>query len=686
MALFRKLESGFEKYAAAARIRLGDNPQQWENEILARLYEAHSFLGKFSVNLEIQQEDISRGYMKGIFVVTNAARPSNAAMNGTQPTQSYPEPNADDEQAGLNTAPPSDAQSNFARIPILVEDSKLCPLDVFIKPDDSFDYLTEDNLTNSLFKINNFQTASPMAARDSVYSGGDMPEVPSSRHYSSMGNRGTEKTASLLSEVCSYIPLEKRASLVESCLSDPYTYAQARSNLDFAGALNYISSTPYISANEMANVEKLASAEEANVALIRYTDKGFDLTMGNRQTFAPVTYSDVSKEKLASLDPYLLNRALSEGYALVTPPGKLGSTSTAPDLRVAEKTAGHFAVAAKEGGIHQAFVVNPLRSVQNGESLDLTLAIWEDGYNVQEKVAGVAIPSNFDITGLPDHDVIGKGVFIFEDGSVSEPVEVENTVYRNDSEKYKCRTLWGKPISLEKSASVKVPLPYGDDQYLFPATAKFVPLPSFGHYNKLASDADSAEKLAFFNEDVDSVSLYKTSPGRYVLEGTPLSGLGHRQTANLDQSETAFMLGLLGADSSQAYEKLAAADRGEEVKFLPASIPTVPSLPVSPYLGFADEIASMSTWMPKIASIMQSAQTIDTVLSLNFVTPDTMASYVENIELLEQARSKMAEMLMGARLGVPDLPEGALRSALRAINSIVSAINELKIRVDQSNA
>ena len=93
MALFRKIASGFEKYAAAARIRLGDNPQQWENEILARLYEAHSFLGRFSVNLEIQQEDTSRGYAKGLFVVANAAKSSTAKSgDGPQPMQSYPEP------------------------------------------------------------------------------------------------------------------------------------------------------------------------------------------------------------------------------------------------------------------------------------------------------------------------------------------------------------------------------------------------------------------------------------------------------------------------------------------------------------------------------------------------------------------------------------------------------------------
>ena len=62
-------------------------------------------------------------------------------------------------------------------------------------------------------------------------------------------------------------------------------------------------------------------------------------------------------------------------------------------------------MATKEGDIHQAFVANPLKSVQTGEDLNLTLTVWDGGYNVQEKVAGVPIGESFQHESLDDHSV-----------------------------------------------------------------------------------------------------------------------------------------------------------------------------------------------------------------------------------------------------------------------------------------
>ena len=112
----------FEKQAAIAK--LSDNPDNWTAEIGAELYRALPFLNKFTIEVRTDRVDPERGAGVGVAVVKNRTfrNPVEALQGG---------------------------QINYARIPIIVQNHFLQPVDIFIHKNDIMPLTEEDNLVYS---------------------------------------------------------------------------------------------------------------------------------------------------------------------------------------------------------------------------------------------------------------------------------------------------------------------------------------------------------------------------------------------------------------------------------------------------------------------------------------------------------------------------------------------------------
>jgi hypothetical protein len=79
---------------------------------------------------------------------------------------------------------------------------------------------------------------------------------------------------------------------------------------------------------------------------------------------------------------------------------------------------------------------------------------------------------------------------------------------------------------------------------------------------------------------------------------------------------------------------------------------------------------------------MENAQTVDALLSLNFVNPDNLGKFVAKIPLFKAAISHLASCLLASRIGVREIPE---RSASGAMSKLVDVVRGLEaIRATQS--
>ena len=158
------------------------------------------------------------------------------------------------------------------------------------------------------------------------------------------------------------------------------------------------------------------------------------------------------------------------------------------------------------------------------------------------------------------------------------------------------------------------------------------------------------------------------------IDEKSLSGLSH--------SEALLALSDFGDTPDGAYQKLASAKKGRTPKF--AIQPVAKAKTASPEVdGFVvDVVNQIKTNFVKEASVFTNSETVDSVLSLNFITPENVAGYVDSIPTLEDGASKLAELLIGVRLGLSDVPESAVSSALSGIERAIKGLKKLQIRAN----
>jgi hypothetical protein len=500
-------------------------------------------------------------------------------------------------------------------------------------------------------------------------------------------NRGQiEKSAALLPKVLCTIPRDQRVALVREAETDPFIILQLEKNAAFALAMGSVASTPYMEPATRTLYEKLAHSaydEEYDVAVLQATEEGYNLTLTSRDMFAPVTYMDIEREKLAQLPTAMVNEALETGASMVCAAPRHQEIHVSANVDQLQNMQEYCAVIDHNGVYKEAAVIHPVYSVSDGSELNLTLAVWADGASLQEKVAGLPLPhSTFDSTAMRSPTrPHGQGVLVFEDGKVSEPISVHHHISHPDGDQMVVSNTWGREMTLQKTAGVLRPIKSGD-KYLIPDSCTFAPLPALGG-STLAADPELAEKLAFAHEVDSSVIVWSPSRGKYTFEGTRgIEKLAKEHREELDRASALFILGSLGLSGRDANEKLAKASEGREVQVVPGYDIIMPETTSNQWLPFSAHIEDLSTWMPKIASVITDSQTIDAVLSLGFVTPETMSDFVEHIPTFKEVSSKLAELLIGARLGTPSVPESAVRSALKSLEKVIKGLEDLAVRVE----
>ena len=78
----------------------------------------------------------------------------------------------------------------------------------------------------------------------------------------------------------------------------------------------------------------------------------------------------------------------------------------------------------------------------------------------------------------------------------------------------------------------------------------------------------------------------------------------------------------------------------------------------------------------KEAALIPDPTAVDTVLSLGFINPENIMTFVSYLPTLEDSQAKMCDLLLAARVGLTDVSSTALE---RAIRSTEEAVEGLKV-------
>lgn len=77
----------------------------------------------------------------------------------------------------------------------------------------------------------------------------------------------------------------------------------------------------------------------------------------------------------------------------------------------------------------------------------------------------------------------------------------------------------------------------------------------------------------------------------------------------------------------------------------------------------------------KIASSLDEGETIDDVLQLNYVNPENLEEFKENLPELRTAENMLAKLLLSTRLGNTTVEEGDVQSVLGSLHDIIRALD-----------
>jgi hypothetical protein len=644
MNLIEKIK-GPEFIKTAGKILLGDNPSTYPSELIANLYKQHPYLGKYQVNISIEGQDASMGYMYGVFLVSMA-------------TDVPPEPGTKRMGEVVSQGSPSPDPANSVRVPIIVESKRAFSFDVFIAPDGRFLPLNEQRISSVLFEASPFSVAPQVGPTQSSSMGTEMPAGAAGR--SAPLNSGTK-----LASVFEHISKDDVKGFVESISTQPTLKNAYDINPVFRESLHRL-----VAEAAEPVVEKTASAGFTS-ALVSKTSGGFSIkTSDHLEIGQGVVVTNEDAQNVLSVD--IRQQVIKTGSALLGPSSNTGldDISYTDGLAEADVT-GVYSVMTKTGKAQRATVIKGITRV-DGSSSDSCIIVGETGASFQEKVAGVRC-GDVDLSIIEGQDPIGEGVFIFKTaGVVTEPVRVLHHIFDGDG----TTIAYAHPlrgVGHFKVASVNKIVPVESNVQLIPEDYTFVPLEFGARYS---DDAYSMDKIASRRAYINGVSVVSDG-SEYSFRGAHID---EKSLSDLSHSEALLVLSDLGDTPDGAYRKLASAKNGKTPLFsasVPRKTKTASAEISNNVIALVQHIKSD---LVKEASVFTNSETVDTVLSLNFITPENVAGYVDSIPVLDEAGSKLAELLVGVRLGLSDIPESAVSSALTGMERAIKGLKKLQIR------
>lgn len=667
---------------AAAQVALPDDASTWPTEILQEVYKQIPYVSDYALDVHMDRVESERGFGFGHVEVKSK-------------TEIQPRPEAE-EQVGVRTV----------RIPIIVKDKELLPLDILVADDAKMFPLTEHRIRQALFRPQVFDIAARPPGDQSMVAQLYPPSRAGGGAFGGIGKIGSAEP-SLAEEV------QKALGVKTTTVGDTGTKTK---DLMKSSATNIpnssIPTSRGASVKEMTPVFKTGSILEAIRSSVNPSDlldMGDGLTqllMKNasaRNAIELISQFDVGvSEKIASSLPHMIRpdvvqiargdwpgeytvKAASRQYwsvfeeeidrgtliqrfgekiatdvdlsgAVTISGGENGADASLQTARIISQP-GTYKVMDTMGRELLGVVFPNLIDPANGKAMPSALFFNGSQTAYQADIVGTNVG---DVTGLINGPAAGYGVFVFagdEGMAATLPVEVKG----------------GTPggYLIEKADGTTL-------TYDAPSDAQFVPLHKSDAVT-LVSSTDAAAVLG--KQASEYVTLRAAGYDSFSLSGGSVDKLASEQREWIGIDEALFLMGGLGLTPDSATEKIAEAvgtnapvtfasegfalmeERNDEsMKTAQAKMPSFPKLRRS---------------LVKEAESISDPMAVDTILSLGFVNPDNMYTFVTYLPQMELTQSRLCEMLVASRLGLQAVPTNALERTVRTLEEVIQGLKVL---------
>ncbi len=350
---------------------------------------------------------------------------------------------------------------------------------------------------------------------------------------------------------------------------------------------------------------------------------------------------------------------------------------------------GVYKVTDAEGKELVGYVIPNLLDT-DGESLPLAMFTNGSQSTIQAEILGEGVSAG---VNLPEGPIGGPGFFytIDQDGLIQAtiPMALDGSHQMGgEPSTFVGETYDGRPVEVSLQPNIQEPTPMEEGKLLLPQDWRWCSMANTASV-ALAGAEEEANIGSEVEEEPPEVEDEVKESSAYVLarsggESFSLSGPGVAKLASaerefVDFDQALFVLAGLGVDLGYGATKLAHAMTGARPE----------RIRIGRFISMADEqeklaheraatklagAPSLRRNLIKEASVIPDPTAVDTVLSLGFINPENLMTFVSYLPTIDDAQLKMCELLLASRLGLQDISSTALERAVRSTEEVLEGL------------
>lgn len=504
--------------------------------------------------------------------------------------------------------------------------------------------------------------------------------VPNSTAAKSIGpkiHQMVPKLGSILEAILPTINVEDHLKFAEA-LEEPSLHALYTHSRAFTGpACSKLAQ--YKPASHTKTAAVVDSLMRPDVVQVTKLASGYQIKVASSQYWQPVSREAdrgmvvrMFGEKVALAADTTGAVTMSEGEAVV------GDTTpeSRPELI---SSFGLYRVKNMEGQELVGFVFPNLLDT-DGTALPIALFTNGSETALQDAVVGELVGKD---SGLVFGPSTGHGMFVNQlpNGSADAmvPMTIKAGYSEGGSRKMHVETYDGREMFVELQPNIQKPTDV-DGTCIIPANYKWMPLG--GDEVVLVSSPDGWGQAKAASSSFAQVVVRAGGENSFSLEGPALRKIASDERSFLSLDDTLFMFAGMGTDLNYAAEKIAEAI----ATFSPVSVP------ISRHIKLASDVreeaaasaAEKLAHVPNLrcslikeAAFVPDPGAVDTVLSVGFINPENIMTFVSYLPQLDQSQGRLCELLVAARMGLSDVPTSPLEKCIRSLEGVIDGLKVL---------
>lgn len=645
----------FEKLAA---VQLDEDPETWARAILTELFRVVPETSDYTPRVSMMKIDEEQGFGIGVVVVENS---TDSALSAVRENPS----------------------TTKALIPVVIKAHELMPLDLLMTKTGKMMPLTGRTLREALFRPETFEMTTddwgdtglynqfyPPGRSDNTFGAGIAQGIGGGTQGAVTFIQGPGMKFSMLEAISGTLlgsDIDELRDSAEAVLPAVSTKSA------FLRGLQVLAEEEASAIRDTSGILKQAAAGVPDVFQFSYYDDSYYMKTAASRSYAGVSTKAMTRGEMLKLSQDLTKRVDTDGAVTISKAAAAASP-TKEAWAVVEKP-GIYKVKSVSGKELTGWVLPNLIDT-DGTIVPMTVFTNGSGAMVQDQVMGVRSSTYLDLpSSAPTAGSTGCFYVAAKAGGAVQATVPLVVLGEDTNSGWVVRTLTGEESKVRVAPGL-ASLTAAGGEFHMPEGTKFLPLTD----EKLEPLASTPEE----QKTSSGASMRLIGDSHTIqISFSDMPKLASVVGREVSFDNAVFALCLGGLDAKTAFNKVAEAATGRAVTVQGSDITLAKDLIAETSKQAAKtsaDVRSLRTSLVKEAAVLPDTMTVDAVLSLGFVNSENIDTFIKMVPHLERCLHKVCETVLGARLGLTEVPEAAAVRAAKALDQVIQGLKALGLK------